>query len=88
MSKASVDTSLTESLVYKFLTLDMAEYVRKELVQSSNNCWFFLYKHSCELYVTNEWGGKIKPEILDELKAKAEELINNKNNPSPPVLSS
>lgn len=80
MSKASVDTSLTESLVYKFSDLDTAEYIRKELVHASTNCWFFLYKHSCELYVTNEWGGKIKPEILEQLKAKTDELLGS--NPS------
>ena len=85
MSKASVDTSLTETLVYKAPTLELAEKIRNDLVKNFSSVWFFLYKNSAELYVTNEWGGKIKPELLKELQSRAMQ-INAENISDVPAL--
>ncbi|HVI40074.1 MAG TPA: hypothetical protein VM577_05390 [Anaerovoracaceae bacterium] len=77
MSKVSVDTSLTEALVCKAPTLEIGIRIRSELIHASSFCWFFLYSQTCELYVTNEFGGRIKQETLEFLQAKAQEILDS-----------
>src|ERR1035437_6267339 len=77
-SKASVNTSLTESLVFACPNLEVGEKIRQDLVYKFSRCWFFLYKDSAELYVTTEWGGKIDPETLKALQDRAS-VVNAEN---------
>lgn len=74
MSKASIDTSLTEALIYEAPDLKVAAKVRSDLVNNFSNCWFFVYTQTSKIFATNEWGGKLSPEILQELHDRAEEL--------------
>lgn len=71
MSKASIDTNTTETLIYKAENLKSASDIRVRLVNSSSNCWFFLYTQSSEIYATNEFGGRLTKEKTIELQALA-----------------
>lgn len=84
MSKASIDTSLTEALVYEAPDLETAIKIRSDLVSNSSNCWFFLYTHSLKIFATNEWGGRLKPEILQALQDRAQETAATLGKVAPP----
>lgn len=69
MGKNSVDTSLTETLIYKALDLKTANYVRSRLVMETSNCWYFLYTNSYEIFATSEWGSRLSKERVSQLQA-------------------
>lgn len=74
MSKASIDTSLTEALIYEAPTMEIATKIRSELINNFSNCWFFLYTNNNKLFATNEWGGRLQPDVLQALQNHAMEI--------------
>ena len=74
MSKASIDTSLTEALIYEASTMEMAIKIRSDLISSFSNCWFFLYTNNNKLFATNEWGGRLQPDVLQAIQNRAIEV--------------
>lgn len=77
MSKASIDTSLTEALIYEAPTMEVAIKIRSDLINNFSNCWFFLYTNNNKLFATNEWGGKLQSEVVQALQARAAEIVTS-----------
>lgn len=55
-----------ESFVFKASSVQVADQIRCRLIHAFEGCWFYVY-NTGEIWVTNEFGGKIKPELLEKL---------------------
>lgn len=85
MSKSSVDTSTTEILIYKALNIKEAIEIRTRLVNESHGCWFFLYSQTSEIYATNEYGGRLTKEKVEELIVLSKKVVAELSAPTKTV---
>lgn len=72
---SNVNDTGIEAFIIKADTLEQGIKIRHHLMDNSSHCWFFLYSQSNELYVSNEYGGRINAEILETLRTLAKEFV-------------
>jgi hypothetical protein len=76
MSKASVDTNLSQKLILKAETVELAQKVRHHLVMNSEFTWFFVY-NTGDVYATNDFGGHLEDSLYEKLKVMAKEKLDS-----------
>lgn len=56
-----------ETLVFKASSLEEANKLRHEMIEKFSGCWFYVYTQTYEIYVANEFGGRLKKELVQPL---------------------
>ena len=74
---ASSTPVVVETLVCKNSSLETANTIRQALVQEFSGCWFYLYNNG-EIWVANDFGGRLNDKLAEEVAAFAREIQGKK----------
>lgn len=70
----SKDKASQETLLCRAPNLQVAAKVRNALIMEFEFVWFFVYNNA-EIYVTNDFCGKIDSKVFEKMQKSVKELL-------------
>ena len=67
--------------------IETANQVRHWLVEEFSGCWFYVYTETCQISVSNDFGGCLREDRVTAVCARAAEMLDDlsKSQPQPEI---